>query len=409
MIISLSVLVLMLCLAGIAPLRYRQLKMAAPLYWLLSVGGQLMVLPLTVLALVLAVASHDSRVFPLAILAGLAGLAGIVRQWRVRQQAIKTAERLGLGGAKDFAVGPMDVARWLGVFFCRRRGLVIKRDVAYGQFVAQKMDIYRDDRPGETRPVLIHIHGGAWVTGKKGQMGRPLIHDMAQRGWLVCDIEYRLGPEHRYPAMVVDVLCAIAWIKANAGRYGGNGEFVAVTGGSAGGHLTALSTLLPEALRRDYAAGASTDVQAVAPCYGRYDFLDRFDIINDPTIANFTRDKVMPGAVEDVGEAIWREASPIDQVGPHLPACLLVHGGGDCMIDRDEARVFAEAQAAVAANDFEFFLAPGVQHAFDLGHCIQADAINRLIQLFLNRCHARFSESRLQEFSAAGDRESIAP
>lgn len=396
MITSLSVFVLALSLAAVVPLRYRQLGIGAPLYWLLSVGGQLLVLPLALCAVVLAAVADGAIGLFLAMLAAAVGVFGMWRQWRVREQAIHAAETLELGLRGDFSIGVEDVARWVVVFFCRRRGLRVKRDVAYGQLDAQKMDIYRDNVERDPRPILIHIHGGAWVAGKKGQMGRPLIHDMAQRGWLVCDIEYRLGPEHRYPAMVADVLCAIAWIKSNASRFGGNSNFVAVTGGSAGGHLTALSSLLSAELRHHY-AGADTDVQAIVPCYGRYDFLDRFDIINDPAIAKFTRDKVMPGAVEDIGEALWREASPIDHVGPHMPPCLLVHGGGDCMIDREEARAFVTAQTPVAENDFHVFLPPGVQHAFDLGHCIQGDAINRLVALFLARSYAGFAEEVLDQ------------
>lgn len=387
---SIAFFLLVVSLSGLLPLRYRQLKVWSALYWPLSIAGQLFVVPITVVAVVIVLAwRNEAWVAGPAFVALFISIFSLLRQFKVRNLTAEMALRLGVVEHGAYSLSLKDIWRWLLVLRCERRGINIIRDVAYGGLSAQRLDIYALAGHGEPKPILIHIHGGAWVTGKKGQMGRPLVHDMAQQGWLVCDIEYRLGPEHRYPAMIVDVLSAIHWIKTNAEQYGGRGDFVAVTGGSAGGHLTALTGLMSAAQRREYVDG-DTSVQLVAPFYGRYDLLDRFGIINDPKIDEFTESKVMPGAVEQVGEALWRQASPIDNVGPHMPSCLMVHGSSDCLIDYKEAEAFVNAQAALSVNDFEYLLVPGAQHAFDLGHCPQSDAVNRLIQMYFEKCYRDF-------------------
>jgi acetyl esterase/lipase len=387
---SIAFFLLVVSLSGLLPLRYRQLKVWSALYWPLSIAGQLFVVPITVVAVVIVLAwRNEAWVAGPAFVALFISIFSLLRQFKVRNLTAEMALRLGVVEHGAYSLSLKDIWRWLLVLRCERRGINIIRDVAYGDLSAQRLDIYALAGHAEPKPILIHIHGGAWVTGKKGQMGRPLVHDMAQQGWLVCDIEYRLGPEHRYPAMIVDVLSAIHWIKTNAEQYGGRGDFVAVTGGSAGGHLTALTGLMSAAQRREYVDG-DTSVQLVAPFYGRYDLLDRFGIINDPKIDEFTESKVMPGAVEQVGEALWRQASPIDNVGPHMPSCLMVHGSSDCLIDYKEAEAFVNAQAALSVNDFEYLLVPGAQHAFDLGHCPQSDAVNRLIQMYFEKCYRDF-------------------
>ncbi|RNL65651.1 alpha/beta hydrolase [Zhongshania marina] len=387
---SIAFFLLVVSLSGLLPLRYRQLKVWSALYWPLSIAGQLFVVPITVVAVVIVLAwRNEAWVAGPAFVALFISIFSLLRQFKVRNLTAEMALRLGVVEHGAYSLSLKDIWSWLLVLRCERRGINIIRDVAYGDLSAQRLDIYALAGHGEPKPILIHIHGGAWVTGKKGQMGRPLVHDMAQQGWLVCDIEYRLGPEHRYPAMIVDVLSAIHWIKTNAEQYGGRGDFVAVTGGSAGGHLTALTGLMSADQRREYVDG-DTSVQLVAPFYGRYDLLDRFGIINDPKIDEFTESKVMPGAVEQVGEALWRQASPIDNVGPHMPSCLMVHGSSDCLIDYKEAEAFVNAQAALSVNDFEYLLVPGAQHAFDLGHCPQSDAVNRLIQMYFEKCYRDF-------------------
>ena len=68
---------------------------------------------------------------------------------------------------------------------------------------------------------------------------------MADRGWVCVSIAYRVSPRHTWPDHIVDVKRGLAWIKEHIAEYGGDPDFVAITGGSAGGHLAALAALTP--------------------------------------------------------------------------------------------------------------------------------------------------------------------
>ena len=142
----------------------------------------------------------------------------------------------------------------------------ITKDVAYADHGRRGLlDVYRK-RDGDigNAPVLLQVHGGGWTIGNKDQQGIPLMLHMAARGWVCVAINYRLSPRDAFPAHLVDVKRAVAWIREHGPSYGADPAFVAITGGSAGGHLTALAALTPERPgvparlrgRRHHAAGS---------------------------------------------------------------------------------------------------------------------------------------------------------
>ena len=103
--------------------------------------------------------------------------------------------------------------------------------------------------------------------------GYPLMSQLAERGWVCVSIDYRVSPAHTWPDHIVDVKRALAWVKEHIAEYGGDPDFVAITGGSAGGHLCALAALTPN--DPQYQPGfedADTSVVAAVPIYGRYDW-----------------------------------------------------------------------------------------------------------------------------------------
>ena len=129
--------------------------------------------------------------------------------------------------------------------------------------------------------MLLQVHGGAWTVGAKEHQGRPLMNQMAAKGWVCVAINYRLSPRDPWPAHIVDVKRAIAWVKDNIADYGGDPDYLAITGGSAGGHLTALAALTPG--DPEFQPGfedADTSVQAAVPFYGIYDFAGSTGLTN---------------------------------------------------------------------------------------------------------------------------------
>ncbi len=160
-----------------------------------------------------------------------------------------------------------------------RRRYATTRDVPYGEFGRRNhLDIWRraDLRDDAGAPVLIQVHGGAWMTGSKDRQGAPLMGHLAERGWVSVALNYRLSPRSTWPDQIVDVKRAIAWVKDHIAEYGGDPDFVVITGGSAGGHLSALAALTAGvAAFQPGFEDADTSVQAAVPMYGVYDFTNR--------------------------------------------------------------------------------------------------------------------------------------
>lgn len=220
------------------------------------------------------------------------------------------------------------------------------------------------ERPARPAPVLLHIHGGAWVLGKRDQQAKPLLHHLARNGWVCVDINYRLGPKNRFPAMLTDVLRAIAWTKANIAEHGGDPDRIALTGGSAGGHLTSLGALCGDRVEaKPGFEGADCSVRAAVPCYGRFDFIDRLGLWgrNRDQMRKFNADNVLPVTAD---EALWDLASPIAQIRPAAPPMLVIHGRHDTLIPYQEGAAFVAALRDAGAHADHIELAGG-QHAFD--------------------------------------------
>ena len=154
-------------------------------------------------------------------------------------------------------------------------------NIAYGESLPgdkggrNLLDVIRPKaaNAGDKRPVLLQIHGGAWIVGDKKGQGQPLMtHMAAEHGWVCVAINYRLSPHSTFPDHIVDVKRAFAWIRAHIDEYGGDPDFVCVTGGSAGGHLAALTALSANEPR--FQPGfehVDTTVAAAVPFYGVYD------------------------------------------------------------------------------------------------------------------------------------------
>ena len=116
-------------------------------------------------------------------------------------------------------------------------------------------------------PVTVFFHGGGWVLGDLDSQDH-MARIMANRsGTIVVSVDYRLAPEHRFPAAIEDAYAAVSWVAANADGFGGDGRRIAVFGESAGGNLAA--AIVQEARRR---GGPRIALQVLA-----YPAVDRFD------------------------------------------------------------------------------------------------------------------------------------
>lgn len=125
------------------------------------------------------------------------------------------------------------------------------RDIAYGPDRRHKLDLYLPDGAGpdaKPRKTLVFIHGGGWRRGNKNRYGF-VGRAFADAGYVVVLINYRLFPKARFPGFVEDAARAVAWVRENVRRHGGDPEHIYLMGHSAGAHIAALLALDPRYLK----------------------------------------------------------------------------------------------------------------------------------------------------------------
>ena len=202
-----------------------------------------------------------------------------------------------------------------------RRQYVNKADtIRYGPHQVNVADIWRRaDLPADGKaPVLLQVPGGGWAIGMRRPQAYPILGHLAEHGWICVSMAYRVSPRDSWPAHIVDVKRALAWVKANIADYGGDPDFVAITGGSAGGHLTALAALTPN--EPEWQPGfedADTSVVAAVPIYGRYDWFTTEGDGRPEFISILQRYIVKKGFRENRRD--YLDASPITKVRPDAP------------------------------------------------------------------------------------------
>ena len=242
----------------------------------------------------------------------------------------------------------------------------MSRSLSYGPHgTRNELDVYRRPDAAVPAPVLVYLHGGAWRYGSKEHQGQPLVLTMARRGWTCVVPNYRLSPAATFPDHLVDAKRAIAWTRQHAANYGADPNFVAVAGGSAGGHLAALCALTPGEV--EYQPGfedADTRINACVVTFGCFDFCDSRRIRGRWADMESMIRKHILKSDRVTHRAEWEKASPIFRLRPDAPPFLILHGTHDPLFWVEESRVFAEALAAVSTAPVCFRAIPRVSHGF---------------------------------------------
>lgn len=266
-----------------------------------------------------------------------------------------------------------------------RRRWRTHRNISYGEFGRRNhLDIWRRaDLPLDGKaPVLFQVHGGAWVVGMKEGQAETLMSHLAERGWVIVTTNYRLSPRSTWPDHIVDVKKALAWTKANIAEYGGDPDFVAITGGSAGGHLASLAALTPNlAAYQPGFEDADTTVQAGVPFYGIYDFVNRHGTSRPDMEVLLGKHVFKTRLAED--RANWELASPISHIGPHVPPLFVLHGVNDSLVPVEQTRTFVEELRKESTNHVAYAELPGAQHAFEILPSIRSHAAAHAVERFL--------------------------
>lgn len=218
----------------------------------------------------------------------------------------------------------------------RRRHL--GRTITYAH--GQKLDIWLPKNPTNA-PVFVFVPGGAWVMGDRRHQGHAIMSHLVSQGWICVTMDYRTAPIHRWPAPFEDVCAAWGWVKQNIADYGG-GDFIAIGGASAGGHMASL-------------LGMTGEPDAVVSLYGVYSWDSRRP--DHWLINRFVRTVVIDGKVP-------REASPIHLVSRGVSPFLIIHGDRDILTPESGAWAFARKLEGVTYADY--LKVRGGHHGFDL-------------------------------------------
>jgi acetyl esterase/lipase len=255
----------------------------------------------------------------------------------------------------------------------RGAGVRVDRDIAYvddgGVGDAHLLDVIRPVGDVTNAPVMLFVHGGAWVIGSKREQGLPMLFELASRGWVCVTCNYRLSPKATWPDHVVDVKRALAWTRAHAREYGGNpSRFLAISGGSAGGQLASLAALTPtDASFQPGFEDADTSVDACVSLYGALEMTGDRSLMGRQGFALETllSSRVMKVAVDEAPE-LYAAASPLERITAAAPAFLVIQGTKDSLVPVEVARAFVAKFERTSGAPLGYVELPLAQHAFDL-------------------------------------------
>jgi acetyl esterase/lipase len=321
-----------------------------------------------------------------AVILSLASWAGLVvlevsshRSWRHVSEAL-----LEVTGQKPPRPSVSWVERRLPVPVAGR-SVVRRRDIDYwgDRIRAHRLDLYLPASGATGSPMMIYVHGGAWILGDKREQGRPMLHYLARNGWVCASVNYRLSPRADWPEAVFDVKRALAWFKDHAGELGGDPDRMVISGGSAGGHLAALVALTAD--DRSLQPGfedADTSVMACVPFYGVYDFTNSAGSF-DPFFVRFLEKTVMKQPLSNNRPA-FEAASPLFRLHPNAPPLLVVAGRNDTLVPVAEARRFVAEARRISHQPVCYVELPFAQHAFEIFPSVRSSYAIRAVEHFVS-------------------------
>ena len=214
------------------------------------------------------------------------------------------------------------------------RPLRAQRDIAYGPLHRQRLDIYALESAASNRPVIVFFYGGAWQRGERWKY-RFVGEALAADGAVAVVPDYRVYPEARFPDFVRDGARAVAWVRENIGRFGGDPSRIYLMGHSAGAHIAALLALDARYLQGE---GLSPrDLRGFIGLAGPYDFLP-------------LRSERLKDVFEDTGDPGRLAATqPINFASPQAPPSLLLTGASDGVVRPSNTQRLAERLHAAGA------------------------------------------------------------
>ncbi|MDH0656664.1 DUF1749 domain-containing protein [Acinetobacter johnsonii] len=158
-----------------------------------------------------------------------------------------------------------------------RKGYSVQENVAYGLRARHRLDLFRTQTPREHRPLIVFVHGGAWMHGDKKDY-RFIGEAFAKEGFDVAVINYHLAPEHIFPASIDDLSLALNYLNVHQLKYQISTEKVVLMGHSAGAFNVMSALYHP----KPYEIQCRSQITAIIGLAGPY----HFDYKGDPICAD---------------------------------------------------------------------------------------------------------------------------
>lgn len=258
----------------------------------------------------------------------------------VRERVVQALGELSGGvpvGRRGPQLGPGSLAQLA-------KKINVERNVEYGRAGDRPLtlDLYRPKRKSEEPlPVIVFVHGGAWMSGDKSMAASRLAAFAAEGNYVCVSVGYRLSGEAIWPAQIHDCKAAIRWLRANAQKYNLAPEKIGVWGSSAGGHLVSMLGTSGEVKELEGNCGSadqSSRVTCVVDFCGPSDFsaITSFPRAAGPVV------QLLGGAMADIEEKAIA-ASPVTYVSKDDPPFLIVHGTDDNTVSIRQAEILYEA------------------------------------------------------------------
>ena len=249
-------------------------------------------------------------------------------------------------------------------------GAVVERDLVYAQAGEKKLvlDLYRPEKNPPNLPVIVWVYGGAWRSRNRTQQA-PKASWLAAHGYAVAVIDYRLSSEALFPAQINDCKAAVRWLRANAAKYGLDGNRIGAWGESSGGHLVTLLGVTGGVADLEGGLGnadQSSRVQAVVDFFGPADFLQMdAHALPGATLKHNPPDSpesLLVGGPIQENAAKAARANPIVYVTKEAPPFLIVHGEQDLSVPLHQSELLYEAMKK-AHVDVTFYKIAGAGHS----------------------------------------------
>ena len=230
----------------------------------------------------------------------------------------------------------------------------VTRDIPYVANAAPRQNfdlILPKDKDAQPFPLVVWIHGGAWMSGSKDWDN---VKYLVRRGYAIASVDYRFSPEARFPAQIQDCNAALNFILAHATNYGISPHHFIVAGGSAGGHLALLLGMARQ--EKDFGADPAVKPAAILDFFGPTDFSKmKADLteIHSQKGLDLLQDagtKLLGPQSAQTPEQI-KIVSPITYVNADNPPVLILQGGQDDLVPAVQSRRLHEALAQAGVKN----------------------------------------------------------